>query len=1528
MAPVQQDCTRGKMAELNVPIYDFRHGVLTPKLKDRPNLDLYKSGTLVGENWLTQLHGPAVYRPGFVHSRTTRRNNLAHYIPFTFSDDESYILSFTEGFMRIFTDSGLGTIPGVLTEDPLAISGITQANPGELTAVGNDFADGDEIFVDDIVGMTELNGQFFLVVGTVTPGVSEMNWPYSVPGNYTYNAADIEVTAGVAKLKITGSSTSYPFTTPANYVFDTDVMEVDGEASLTGIGLVAYAHWKLDESSGSNAADSSGFGRDGTAINMEDGDWVPAKVDNGLLFGGSNEYLDFGDIANFERTDTFSFEFWFKTLAAGAELIFTRQLNAGTFRGWNIFIESGAITTALISDNGVVNRIQRKTNGTFNDGTFHHCVVTYDGSSTVAGLVIHIDDSAVATTIVTDNLSSTIMNAASCQISGRDGPNVVFNGTIDEVAIYTKVLSGAEITARYNSGSGTNLMQYSFEDPTIVNNTGLVFSSAFNAFVETSTKPSGSAIQYQVSSDDGATYEWWSGAAWVARSLSTSEIIASAITTNTGTVDAGNLASIQTLDASTYDVSEVTGVPGFDIEIDFNAISGPPDQITIHGYYSGSGAHVVNVDIWNYVTSAWDNLGTLPNAGSITQYDFPVTGTKSDYLSGMASKMRIYHATSGNATHDIFLDYVYFLATPTNNWYYDNESNSAATINTNITALAVSGTFKFNAFLHSNTGVETPILDTLQVGNISYPITDPTIESDNTFPFTAALEDFTETSTKPGSTEIQYIVSIDGGSTFLWWSGAAWVASNGTYAESNLASVVDTNIAALGASGTFTYKAFLHTSDITATPELNNVHTQYTVAPSDTFNITDQDGNPIDTSGFAAYISGGTTARVYEIESPYEEADLPQLKYAQKSDIMYIDHPDYLPRKLTRFGDGTWTLEPYTRTNDPYLQKAITNITQANPGQVTSAAHGYETGDDVLIEDVSGMIEVNHGVYTITKVDDDNYTIGVNTSGFTAYISGGFSMFDGDAPATPAFYGGRAYHSGSANDPDFLSGSRAPDPADGATRYEDFTVGSLATDGVAYALTSASATTTDRVRFLVGTRSFLAAGTYAGMLKVNGGSDVTPISGTAIQSFPVDNFGVADIMPVNFGTDIIYVQRGGEVVYSFKYTLLSDGYKSEDETLQSDEITLGGLTQIAYQQGNPNQIWAAANDGVLRTFVYSDVENVSAWNTHPVGGSGSVFTVAAQPQVDNRDRVWIGVTRVINGVTRRYVEYLAKNPRIPERTDFYTGADEAARTVDDTTYRDLMYYAQKRQFHMDSALSLDTTQTNTITPAATSGDSVSFSANASMFASTDVGRRIQVKYLVGGEVGIAQIVAYVSETEVTCKILQDFASTDIIPSGAWYFTQDTVSGLGHLEGETVSVVADGGIHPNVVVTNGSITLGAQATYVLVGLFYFGRLKTMPLELLLTTGITPGKFKTINKVNLMFRNSLGVSYGVDPYNMQRIGFREGPQYTSRPTFLFNGVKEQTGFDNFDEQSSMWIIQTVPYPCTLNAMVFDMDFSEEN
>ena len=69
---------------------------------------------------------------------------------------------------------------------------------------------------------------------------------------------------------------------------------------------------------------------------------------------------------------------------------------------------------------------------------------------------------------------------------------------------------------------------------------------------------------------------------------------------------------------------------------------------------------------------------------------------------------------------------------------------------------------------------------------------------------------------------------------------------------------------------------------------------------------------------------------------------------------------------------------------------AITDITQANPGVVTSAGHGRSNGDRVFITGVAGMTEVNDLVFTVAGATTDTFQLsGVNTSGYTAYSSSG-----------------------------------------------------------------------------------------------------------------------------------------------------------------------------------------------------------------------------------------------------------------------------------------------------------------------------------------------------------------------------------------------------------------------------------------------------------------------------------------------------------------------------------------------------------
>ena len=77
---------------------------------------------------------------------------------------------------------------------------------------------------------------------------------------------------------------------------------------------------------------------------------------------------------------------------------------------------------------------------------------------------------------------------------------------------------------------------------------------------------------------------------------------------------------------------------------------------------------------------------------------------------------------------------------------------------------------------------------------------------------------------------------------------------------------------------------------------------------------------------------------------------------------------------------------------------AMSAITKANPGEVTtSSAHGFSNGDKARFKDVGGMVELNYSTnggveYTVTVVSTTKFTIGVNTSAYTTYTSGGYSQ--------------------------------------------------------------------------------------------------------------------------------------------------------------------------------------------------------------------------------------------------------------------------------------------------------------------------------------------------------------------------------------------------------------------------------------------------------------------------------------------------------------------------------------------------------
>jgi hypothetical protein len=99
---------------------------------------------------------------------------------------------------------------------------------------------------------------------------------------------------------------------------------------------------------------------------------------------------------------------------------------------------------------------------------------------------------------------------------------------------------------------------------------------------------------------------------------------------------------------------------------------------------------------------------------------------------------------------------------------------------------------------------------------------------------------------------------------------------------------------------------WVYISGIVGMTELNNKYYIVANQATNTIELTDLDGNAIDTSAFTAYSSGGITERVYEVATPWLVADIFDLQFTQSADILYVTHPDYSPREISRTGNTSW----------------------------------------------------------------------------------------------------------------------------------------------------------------------------------------------------------------------------------------------------------------------------------------------------------------------------------------------------------------------------------------------------------------------------------------------------------------------------------------------------------------------------------------------------------------------------------------------------------------------------------------------
>jgi len=416
---------------------------------------------------------------------------------------------------------------------------------------------------------------------------------------------------------------------------------------------------------------------------------------------------------------------------------------------------------------------------------------------------------------------------------------------------------------------------------------------------------------------------------------------------------------------------------------------------------------------------------------------------------------------------------------------------------------------------------------------------------------------------------------------------------------------------------------------------------------ANTFELTNpQTGANINTSAYAAYTSGGTVARIYEIAQPYAAADLKDLQFAQTADVMYLVHEDYSPRKLSRTGHTAWTLATVTFVDGPFLPQNTTATTLTPSvsavdatGTLTASTAIFSAAADDPTANIIGQLFKLHG--GVVKVTDFTSTTVLQitvvstlsaTTATTAWSEGAWSPGNGN-PQAVAFFEQRLAFAGSTNNPQtiWLSVSESYEDMDvAAAGADDAMIYTIATDQV------------NAIRWLSASK-VLMLGTSGGIFSLSSGDDATALTPTNVVVKRESSFGVAALVPKQIGNYAFYVQRDTMVVRELAYSLEIDARKATNITILSEHITAGGIVDMDYQQSPDNILWCVRGDGKLATLTREIDQEVAAWTEQAPSGTSAAYENVAVIQsataIDG-DEVWFVVKRTINGVTTRYVEFL------------------------------------------------------------------------------------------------------------------------------------------------------------------------------------------------------------------------------------------------------------------------------------------------
>ena len=651
-------------------------------------------------------------------------------------------------------------------------------------------------------------------------------------------------------------------------------------------------------------------------------------------------------------------------------------------------------------------------------------------------------------------------------------------------------------------------------------------------------------------------------------------------------------------------------------------------------------------------------------------------------------------------------------------------------------------------------------------------------------------------------------------------------------------------------------------------------------------------------------ISGGNPV---EVATVYTSAQVSEIKFTQSADVMYLVHPSHPVQKITRTSHTAWTISEVNFLRGP-MQDSNTTDTTLTANNRTGSVTITASTSTFVATDVGRLVRLHDGFAKIT-----NFASGTSvTATVQENADGRTELMPSYTATTVRFYEGDPSSTGLEHN------DRMTDTA-GNFIVEGFKVGQKVT------ITGASNGGNNVTNALI-------VQVTADTILFSPSVDL--VDEAAGQSVTINGVLEAD---KNFSLGAFSATTGHPAAVSFyEQRLVFANTTAQPQTIF---FSVAGSFEDFNDGVNPA-------DALIYTIGSNQVNVIrylASGRVLIVGTSGGEFAVSAR-----------GTTEPIsptNAQIKRQANYGSANIQpiqVGNVTMFVQRASRKIRELvynfDEDSYQapDLTVLAEHITESGITELAFQQEPDNVVWCVLTNGKFVGMTYRRE---ENVVGWHEQI---IGGSFGsgnavvesVAVIPGDLNEDEVflvvkrtiggaTKRYIEFFSNFDFgsdvqdaffVDSGLTYSgsAATTISGLDHLEGQTVSILANGATHPDKTVSSGSVTLDLSVTKAHIGLSYNSTLQTMRIDAGGTEGTAQGKIKRIHDITLRLFRTVGIQVGSSETDLDRIPFRSSANAMDQALPLFTGDKEVEFRGGFDNDGFIVVKQNQPLPATILAI----------